>query len=51
MPQSRKIVAEQALLIPLVHERLFLFSTKRVKGVDVHGIYNSAVTRASTSRS
>lgn len=39
----QKIVADQALLIPLVHERLFLFSTKRVKGVDVHGIYNSAV--------
>ncbi len=31
-------------MIPLVHEKLFLFSTDRVgKGVRVHGIYNSAL--------
>lgn len=39
----QKIIAEEALLIPLVHEKLFLFSTDRVQGVRVHGIYNSAL--------
>lgn len=39
----QRTVAEKALLIPLVHERLFLFSSKRLTGVKVHGIYNSAV--------
>lgn len=39
----QRTIAEEALLIPLVHERLFLFSTDRVKNVRVHGIYNSAL--------
>ncbi|RST85715.1 ABC transporter substrate-binding protein [Aquibium carbonis] len=39
----QKTVAEEALLIPLVHEKLFLFTTDRVKNVRVHGIYNSAL--------
>lgn len=39
----QKTIVEEALVIPLVHEKLFLFSTDRVKGVRVHGIYNSAL--------
>ena len=40
----QRIVAENALTVPLAHEQLFLFSNKqRVTGVKVHGIYNSAI--------
>lgn len=39
----QKIVAEKALVIPLAHERLFLFTNRRVSGAKVHGIYNCGI--------
>lgn len=39
----QKIVAEKALVIPLAHERLFLFANRRVSGAKVHGIYNCGI--------
>lgn len=40
----QRIIAENAVTVPLVHEQLFLFSNKqRVSGVKAHGIYNSAI--------
>jgi ABC-type transport system substrate-binding protein len=41
--EVQEIVARNALVIPLAHERLFLFSGRRVTGVKVHGIYNCGV--------
>lgn len=37
------IVAEQALVIPLAHEKLFLFSSQRIAGARPHGIYNCGI--------
>ncbi|MGE0719469.1 MAG: ABC transporter substrate-binding protein [Alphaproteobacteria bacterium] len=39
---QRKII-ENAVVIPLAHEKLFLFSNKRLTGVKAHGIYNCGV--------
>ncbi|HEY8610470.1 MAG TPA: ABC transporter substrate-binding protein [Roseomonas sp.] len=39
----QRIVAEKALVIPLAHEKLFLFVNRRLSDVKVHGIYNCGV--------
>ncbi|WP_426955794.1 ABC transporter substrate-binding protein [Muricoccus radiodurans] len=39
----QRIVAEKALVIPIAHEKLFLFANRRVSGAKVHGIYNCGI--------
>ncbi|MEO3475424.1 ABC transporter substrate-binding protein [Roseomonas sp. CAU 1739] len=37
------IVADNAVVIPIAHEKLFLFVNQRIAGAKVHGIYNCGV--------
>ncbi|MCC7272585.1 MAG: ABC transporter substrate-binding protein [Alphaproteobacteria bacterium] len=39
----QRTIMENAVVIPLAHEKLFLFSNKRLAGVKPHGIYNCGV--------